>query len=419
MTPCSVLIMDYRPIPEAHTERVRRLLTYAFRPESGPDLDDEEHPRPDIYHRRGLYDVDADTPEDDLDPDDLQVMCAYYDFTARLRGDFHRVGGVSAVASPPESRRHGFIADLLSHLHREFRAKGIAFAALWPFEYAFYRRYGYAMSQQYTETRLSPEALNAVVPDSAGSFRRLDADDWAAVDEVHRAWATEALSLRRTEGWWRTRAFRGWRKDPYAYGWEDESGDLRGYLFYTVDEDGDDKRMTVHELAAVDDEARGHLLRFCRDHDSQVDEVQVYSHRDDPTLLDTLADPRAAEVRIKPGPMVRIVDLEAAIDALSLDSTGVNSARLTLAVDDDHCEWNDGLFTLEVGSDGIDCRRCDDDDAVADVSVEIGALSQLVVGSRSVADLERTDDLTVETDAAREMLAAVFPSERVFLREGF
>ena len=413
--------MHYRPIPEAHDDRVHRLLTYAFRPEAGPDPDDEDHPRPDIYHRRGLYDVDPDTSDDDLAPDDLRVMCAYYDFTARIRGEFHRVGGVSAVASPPESRRQGYIGDLLGHLHREFREEGIAFSVLWPFEYEFYQRFGYAMTNQSTETRLPPEQLATVVPDPAGSFHRLAADDWAAVDDVHREWATETLSLDRTEGWWRTRTFRGWRQDPYAYGWEDESGELHGYVFYTVDEDGDDKRMTVHELAAVDEAARGQLLRFCRDHDSQVDAVQLHGHRDEPTLLEVLPDPRAAEVRIKPGPMVRIVDLEAAVDALSLDVTGVDGAEtLTLAVADDQYAWNDGLFELSVDGDGVSCRRHDGGaKEEVDVTVGIGALSQLVVGSRPVADLERTGDVTIETDAARDSLDAVFPSERVFLREGF
>lgn len=406
--------MDYRTIPEDHDEAVRRLLTYAFQPENGPELDDEDHDRPKEYHRRGLYDVDSDTPDGDLDPDDLTVMCAYYDFTARVRGDFHHAGGVSAVASPPESRRQGYIADLLSELHREFREADIPFAVLWPFKYAFYRHFGYAMTNKSTRTSVPPADLGDVVPDPAGSFRRLDADDYAELDEVHRRWATEPLGLRRTEGWWRYRAFQGWRKDPYVYGWENDEGALRGYLFYSVDEDGDDKRMDVYELAAVDDEARGHLLRFCRDHDSQVDTVRLREGPGETRLLDSLSDPRAADVEVHPGPMVRLVDLEAAVAALSFpdDETG----SVTLAVDDDHCDWNDGTFDLTVGDDGATCLRSD---AEPDASLDVGALSQLVVGSLSVHELERNGELTLEDDGARETLAALFPSEDVYLREGF
>ncbi|SEO30279.1 Predicted acetyltransferase [Halogranum amylolyticum] len=409
--------MDYRPIPEDHDEAVHRLLSYAFQPERGPDPDDEDHERPEEYHRRGLYDVDPDTPTDDPDTptaDDLVVTCGYYDFTARIRDEFHPVGGVSAVASPPESRRRGYVADLLANLHREFREEEIGFAVLWPFEYAFYRRFGYAMTNTSVTTSVPPAELGDVVPDPAGTFRRLDAGDYAELDTVHRAWATEALGLRRTEGWWRYRTFQGWRKDPYVYGWADRTGTLRGYLCYTVDEDGDDKRMDVSELAAVDDEARGHLLRFCRDHDSQVDTVRLRGKAGETRLLQTLSDPRAVDVEVRPGPMARIVDLETVVDALSFpdDATG----SVALAVRDDHCDWNDGTFELTVGSDGATCLRSDAD---ADATLDIGALSQLALGSLSVDELERNGDLTVESAAARETLAALFPTEAVYLREGF
>jgi predicted acetyltransferase len=406
--------MDYRPIPEAHTDAVRRMLTYAFQPENGPDLDDDDHERPDEYHRRGLYDVTPEIPDEDLDADDLTVMCAYYDFTARIRGEFHHVGGVSAVASPPESRRQGYVADLLANLHREFREQSIPFAVLWPFKYAFYRRFGYGMTNKWVRTSVPPADLGDVVPDPAGSFRRLEADDYDELDAVHRTWATEALGLQRTEGWWRYRAFQGWRKDPYVYGWEDETGTLRGYLFYSVEEDGDDKRMDVYELAAGDDEARGHLLRFCRDHDSQVETVRLRGRADETRLLDTLTDPRAADVELHPGPMFRIVDVDAAVAALSFPDDVTE--LVTLDVTDDHCDWNDGTFDLTVGDDGATCLRSD---AEPDVTLDVGALSQLVVGALSVEELERNGDLTVEDDAARETLASLFPTEDVYLREGF
>ncbi|MFC7136624.1 GNAT family N-acetyltransferase [Halobaculum litoreum] len=50
--------------------------------------------------------------------DDLAVVCGYYDFSARIRGAFRDVAGVSAVASPPEYRRRGLVRDLLTDVHR-------------------------------------------------------------------------------------------------------------------------------------------------------------------------------------------------------------------------------------------------------------------------------------------------------------
>ncbi|WP_129113126.1 GNAT family N-acetyltransferase [Halegenticoccus tardaugens] len=408
--------MDYRCLPEAHRPVFRRLVRYAFSPERGPDPDDDEEiERPDIYRRRGLYDVDAAVPDEELDGDDLLAVCGYYAFTARVRGGWHPLGGVSAVASPPETRRQGHVGRLLSSLLREFCDRGTYFSALWPFEYGFYRRFGYAMANTHARTVVPPAELAEACGDAGGRFRSLDADEHPRLDDVHREWATEALAIRRTEGWWRHRAFSWWRTDPYAYGWEDDDGDLRGYLFYTVEEEDDEKIMNVGEFAAADAETRRQLLRFCRDHDSQVDAVRLHGPAAEATSLpEALSDPRAASVEIEPGPMVRIVDVEAAAAALAYPD-GV-AGSVTVEVTDDRCPWNDGAFELVVDGGEAACRPTDADPAVR---LNVRALSKLVVGSKSLAALARRGEATVEDETAAKTLAAAFPPEPVYLREGF
>jgi predicted acetyltransferase len=333
------------------------------------------------------------------------------------------------------------VAELLDELLAEFRHEGTDFSVLWPFEYEFYRRFGWAKANDYTQVTLPAEALAAVAPDPAGEFVRLDADDWAALEAVRDEWATEALAVRRSEAFWRGRLFTSWRSDPYVYGWE-RDGDLRGYLLYRV-EDGDDgegKTMAVEELAGVDREATDHLYRFCRNHDSQVESVRL-RRGGDTTLLDRLTDPRAATVERKPGPMVRVVDVERALSALSYPADV--SGTLTLSVADPRCDWNDGRFELSVAdgrgsvrrlsppSDGAAAGAETDTDAAAeadadaaaeaeaDVRLGVGPLSQLAVGAVSAETLVTYGNATVADESVAETLAALFPPEPVYLREGF
>ena len=284
--------MDLRLLPDAHREAFREMVLYAFQPARGPDWDEfDPDDEVDPMTRYGLYDVAPETPDDDLATDDLVAVCGSYDFTTRVRDDWHVAGGVSAVASPPEHRRTGNVATMLDELLATYRAAGTAFSVLWPFEYEFYRRFGWAKANDGLRVTVPPEELAALCPEPAGEFRRLAADDWEAVATVHEAWATETLGVRRSEGFWRDRMFTGWREDPFVYGWE-RDGDLRGYVFYRV-EDGDDfgdRTMVVSELAGVDREAMDHMLRFCRNHDSQVSAVRLRLPADDP-VLDRLTDP--------------------------------------------------------------------------------------------------------------------------------
>jgi predicted acetyltransferase len=419
--------MDYRSVPESHHEAFFDAVRYAFRPEAGPEWERPDDDSPTPMTLRGMYDADPETADADLSPDDLHATGGYYDFTARIRGDWHTAGGVSVVTADPTIRRSGVVAEMLDELLAEFRREGTDFSVLWPFEYEFYRRFGWATANDYAQVTLPPEALAAVAPDPAGEFVRLDADDWERLAAVHERWATETLAVDRSEAFWRGRLFASWRSDPYVYGWE-RDGDLRSYLLYRVEDGdgGDGKTLAVEELAGVDREATDHLYRFCRNHDSQVESVRL-RRRADTSLLDRLADPRAATVERKPGPMVRLVDVADALSALSYPADV--SATVTLAVADPRCDWNEGRFELSVAdgrgsvtrlagtSDeaGADANT----DTDADVRLGVGPLSQLAVGAVSAESLVAYGDATVTGERTVETLSALFPPESVYLREGF
>ncbi|MFC6788054.1 GNAT family N-acetyltransferase [Halobaculum halobium] len=235
---------------------------------------------------------------------------------------------------------------------------------------------------------------------------------------MYDEWAGDEFRLDRGEGWWRHRVFESWETDPYVYGWTDgDRGDsLRGYLVYTIrDEDGSDGRaLTVNEFAARDREARRQLLRFCRDHDSQVERVR-FTGPADTRLFDDLDDPQAAETEIRPGPMARVVDVESALAAIEYPAD--LETTLVFDVRDDSCEWNDDRFRLRVADGRGTVDRVADADA--EVVLDIGALARLVVGSHSANRLVELGAVDTEGEATQPALAAAFPPTNPFLREGF
>lgn len=392
--------MDYRPVPGDSSD-LRRFLSYAFRPEAGPpDLDEEPPPPATVGEARGLY-----------DGDDLLTVCKHHWFTARVAGRTHALAGLSAVATPPEHRRQGLVRRLVEHALEEYRDRGNYLTTLWPFNHPFYAQFGWALANRYAIQTFDPGVLTGIDADSTGSVRPLDPDDHEALARVlDAASGHRNLFIERTEEWWRKRVFEGWQRDPYVYGWEWE-GDLRGYLVYTIQEDGDDRELRVDELAAVDRAARRQLFRFIADHDSQVASVRLYGPPDD-LLFDTVEDPEAIDVSIKPGPMIRLVDVSAAIEARPAGGSG----SITIEVTDHLADWNDGRFRIDLDDEGASCMAVDGE---PDVACSIGALSQLYVGYRSAADLEETGNLTVYSNDARKRLCEAFPADPVFLRERF
>ena len=438
--------LAYRTVPDddAHRTAYRRLLQYAFAPERGPDFDDGTSERPAEFEPRGLYErpdgvggptADEHTttgrpPEADVDPDALVVTGALVDFRMRLRGEWRPVGGVSAIASPPERRRRGHVGALLDRLHVELRGRDVGIAALWPFSHPFYRQFGYGRANDYVVHEFPPEALDApaATPDSDGTVRRLSEEDIDALSALHEESASKPLAVRRSADWWRLRIFRSWSEERYVYGWADPEGTLRSYLAYRIKENGGEgRRLAVDYWGATDDEASRQLLGFLRNHDSQVETVRLVAG--DASLLDRLSDPADSETTVKPGPMVRVVDVESALAGLSTPAT---DERVALRVRDERHAWNDGTFVVGVENGNTTCRRADaggdttgttkggDGSAGETVRVDIGALSRLVGGAQSAVDLARLGVVEGDDDAVAR-LDALLPRETPgpYLREFF
>ena len=411
--------LDYRPFPEERDDEFSAFMRYAFSPEEGPydpeaDDDDREH----LADYRGLFDGEEPV-----------AVCGHHDFTLRIRGRDRDAAGLSAVASPPERRRQGHIERLLRESLTEYRDDGVRFSVLWPFEHPFYRRYGWATVSRYRWVKAPPEQLafaaEASDADEAGEFRRLDEDDYEAAADLLAATAERYdFTLARTEAWWREYTLRGWKTDPFVYGFE-RDGALRALLSYEFEErdDGDGRAMVVSDAAVADPADWGLVFRFCRDHDSQVERVRLRLPVD-VSVLDRVDDPRAVTEEVRAGPMFRLVDVPAALPALDPDP-GLETA-FTLAVEDPIVDWHDRPVRVTVADGAVDAERVGTDGPDAspavDVTAGIGALSQLYAGYRDVDDLRAHAALDVDDDAPDGLaadLAALFPPRRTFLREGF
>ncbi|ELY69264.1 GNAT family N-acetyltransferase [Natrinema versiforme] len=410
-------MVDYRPIPDER-DVFHEYRSYAFRPEEGvPAYDpaDHETPRDTLGSRRGVYE---DGAADDAEP---RSVCRHYWIEARVRDEGHRTAGLASVATPPEYRRRGYVRQLLARSLAEYRDHDVRFSVLWPFRYRFYRQYGWDTGTQIVTHECDPSVLSVAadaVDRDAGSFRRLEADEYDALESAYETYADRySLALERDEEWWRHRVFAGHERDPFVYAYE-RDGRVQGYLVYTMDGTDGDRTMVVSELVAVDHEAVVALLSFCYDHESQVQRVRLRVPEAVP-IRAIAREPDRIETTVENGPMVRVVDVAETLSALAYPD---REATVTLAVEDSLAEWNDGTFRLAVSDGRAECRRLGDrttPESSADVRLDIGALSQLVVGFRSASALERTGRLEAAESASLETMSTLFPETAVALTDRF
>ncbi len=398
-------MVTYRPLGDEHREAYFEFTKYAFSPSSGPvEYDTEEHDieRANIGDRRGLF-----------DDGELKSVCAHHWFDANIRGRYHPAPGLSAVATPPEHRRSGYVTKLLRNALEEYRDRGDIVALLWPFRYRFYRQMGWESCADWIRYSCEPSALAFARDerDQQGAFRQLDADDFDQISPVYEHYVSEyTLSVTRSDEWWRYRVFESWRTDPYVYAWEVD-GEVRAYLTYVIDGESGERTLQVYDLAYLDLEGLLAILAFLTNHDSQVTTV-TWSLPTDVAVLDLASDPEEIEATLKTGAMARLVDITRSLPALCEPEV---DAEVTIEVSDQLVDWNDGTFHLEVSDGETSCEQRTND---PDARIDIAHLTQLAVGHRSarhLADLHRLD----AAESVIDTLDELFPRSQTYLGTGF
>ena len=380
-------------------------MKYGFRPEQGPPEYDPENVRRPKGSRRGLFRPGEDEPVS---------VCRHYWLDMSIRGRTHPGAGLTSVITPPEHRRDGYVTEILAETLGEYRERGRQFSTLWPFSYEFYRAFGWDTATNKRVYECEPSALAAVADRvEGGTYHQVELDDLSALEPVYEADAARySLTIERDEEWWRHRVCRAHPEEPFVYLWR-RDGEPAAYVVYEFEGDYHDRTMVVREMGYTDVGGLDAVLGFCYDHDSQADTIRIDAP-DDAVLLDRLTAPDEVGCQLKTGAMVRVVDVAETLPSLSYPAV---EGELSLAVDDDFAAWNDDTFVLEVSGGRASCRVAEDDDP--DARLDVGALSQLLVGYRSASELDRAGRLDDTAPGTVDLLEDLYPPTTVYFRDRF
>ncbi|MCR8633243.1 GNAT family N-acetyltransferase [Paenibacillus radicis (ex Xue et al. 2023)] len=347
----------------------------------------------------------------------LAARMTILDLHTWLFGKRWAMGGIAGVATWPEYRRGGLVAGLLHNALHVMKEQGQTLSFLHPFQFAFYRKFGW---ETYTETKKYeiPTALLPKLPPQPGHVVRVG-EDIELLNRIYSEYASRYNgSLDRDEAWWKRRIFANRKGSAAAY--YDADGRASGYIHYQVKE----SVLQIHELVSLNWGAAKGLWRFIADHDSMIDKVTLNAPLDDqlPFVLD---NPRIKQ-EIIPYFMARIVDVKPFLEQFPFaKGTSRNDGRLTMFVTDAHASWNNGLFVIEVDSDGnarIEAKELPakegNDEPICDLSCDISTLTAMFMGYRRPSFMNQIERLKGE-EAAISHLEALIPYRTTYLPDFF
>jgi predicted acetyltransferase len=205
------------------------------------------------------------------------------------------------------------------------------------------------------------------------------------------------LFVRRDKGRWQQIFARG-EQEAAVY---DAQGRVEGYLLYKqAERDGSPRVLALSELVAETPEAREALISFAAAFDPLMFGVKYSVPRGEP--LHPYLPNSFVDIRISPGFMLRLVNVEGALRLLGSRSEALR-APLVLEVGDDAISENAGEYT--VGGSGV-TRGAETEDRVA---LDVRQLAQLYAGYLSARQLARRGLVRASSVKALGLLETLFP----------
>ena len=327
-----------------------------------------------------------------------------FTFDLTTPGGHVQTGGLTAIAVLPTHRRRGILTDIMRFHFDDVRSQEEPLSVLRASESIIYPRYGYGVASVDAgfeiDTRHTQYAGD--LP-GGGSVRMVDkeearrllppiyariADTWPGfLSRTDPVWDHSFLDLEH----WRD----GLTANRYVV--YEEDGEAHGYLRYRVrskwEQGHANSELLAAEMMPATPSAEAALWQYA----FSVDLVQVVKTQSLPPellLSVLLADPRRMKVRHGDGLWARLVDIPKALGSRRYPVEG----SLVLEVVDQFLPEVGGVFRLEGGPDGAECRRSS---SAPQLTMDVAGLSERFLGEGSFRLLYEAGRITGDPEAVR------------------
>lgn len=301
----------------------------------------------------------------------LNAMLFILPFEIYIYGSIFNMGGIASVASMPEGRHGGRVAELLRTSLRVMKERGQTVSMLGPFSYEFYRKYGWELGfdrMNYTIPAENLDGFNKKV----GSIRPFKEEDLDVLNSIYTEYAKKHNCCAvRNKVLWTDFVLQdpyGRNQPRYTYIWFNDKEVPRGYIIYHIK----DGRMTIIEMVYLDQEAKEGLLWFLFAHQAQIKEVYWSTASDERLHLD-FPNPRI-KMELSPWMMFRVVDVKGAL--LNRKYSEATDLHFSISISDPNAEWNNKNFTVSIKDGNIEVEESN----YGELSCTIQTFSQIFTG---------------------------------------
>ena len=330
-------------------------------------------------------------------------------FEAEMDGQLIPSGGIGAVSTLPEYRNTGAVREIFNKLIPEAYRNGEVISTLYPFNHAFYRKFGYETVRWRNDYEFVPAVLSGYRFSGTAELWK-PGDPVSEYTELYNRFARNFnLSIRRDDARMLDKHIKGeyYKDRKFCYLLKEE-GKAVAYLIFQDIRHDPAAILSVEDLA-WDGRAGlyailGFLARFTADYGT----IKMFL----PSCLELLSvvrSPRAYDFQqtARQDYMIRAVNAKKLLETIKKP----DDSRFVIRVEgDEQIAENNG--TWEVSGSGAEPT-----DKAPDLTVSVQALGQMAAGCVSLDEAMYRPDVTVAGN--EETLRKVFTRKPVLVEDHF
>lgn len=388
--------MEIRPITAEDYEAHRHIVSLAFARGKTPEFTSDVYEQTDRT-RIGVYENGR-----------LQAVLGILDFELLFGEGRRPCGAIFGVASDPAMRGRGFAGALLTRCLRIMHERGQFLSSLWPFDFRYYRGYGWEWTGE-TRHYAVPLELIPSTPE-ADRVEGVYEDAIPCLNSIYERMAARyhGMLVRSPKRWEDLTGMAGGRRRAvYVYR---RDNDEEGYMILRYGEKEDE--LHADELIALTRRAYAGLLGVARRHAMTAKKLLYSAPMDDP--LRAILNHWDVETRIEPSGMGRVVDAKAALEAIRPPEDARGEAVVSIA--DGRAPWNEGTWRIVAEGGRVEAARTN---RVPGVALDIQALTQAYWGTPSLEELRRWERVEPRDESQFALLARILPSAPAWLHDDF
>ncbi|MHA2407748.1 MAG: GNAT family N-acetyltransferase [Candidatus Ranarchaeia archaeon] len=389
-----------RKVEGKEDEKALELSFYAFHPSPGSL---EKHRKFLPYYQETIKYIlyENDKPAS---------LIACKPLTQNVRNTIKPMCGIADVASNPETRRKGYVKQLMDTAFTHMKENKQGFSTLYPFKEAYYEKFGYIAFPQFRVARISPQSLTPLLEEKfGGTVERMSIAEGFQVyvdflqelqPSIHGMALLPLSEIKRLKV-----------DSPYWLAVARDGKKVVGILTYKIT--GYWKELRVRDFYYSNSKGKYLLLQWLGRHVDQLRQILMpIKPNETPDLW--VSDTFWGEIgAIKTrdwaaNPMGRVVIVE------DLSGLHVGEGEISLAIEDPQCPWNNSAFTFEAKDGILQVKKTD----TASETLSISGLSAVIYGSYNLEDFEYKKWGTLSPEIQKK-IRTLFPPLTPYLHADF